>query len=174
MVTNYEGDNIDFKEQLPLLPIRDIVVYPYMILPLFVGRESSIKAVEHALNSTDRLILLSSQKDIQAETPAPHEIYELGTVAMIMRMRKLPDGRIKILVQGLFKARINEFLQSAPFYQVKTTKIENETVAAGDATVLASMRAVRDQLEKIISLGKALSPRYFNGSRRHPRSRSTC
>jgi ATP-dependent Lon protease len=68
MVTNYEGNNIEFKDQLPLLPIRDLVVYPFMILPLFVGRESSIKAVEESLNNTDRLILLSSQKDIQAET----------------------------------------------------------------------------------------------------------
>jgi ATP-dependent Lon protease len=67
MVTNYEGNNIEFKDQLPLLPIRDLVVYPFMILPLFVGRESSIKAVEESLNNCERLILLSSQKDIQAE-----------------------------------------------------------------------------------------------------------
>ena len=100
MVTNYEGENIEFKETLPLLPIRDLVVYPFMIHPLYVGRESSIQAVEEAINNTDRLILLSSQKDIQAEAPTPSEIFDLGTIAMIMRMRKLPDGRIKILVVG--------------------------------------------------------------------------
>ena len=99
MVTNYEGENIEFKENLPLLPIRDLVVYPFMILPLFVGRESSIQSVEHSLAKTDRLILLSSQKDINAESPRTNEIFQVGTVAMIMRMRKLPDGRIKILVQ---------------------------------------------------------------------------
>ena len=109
MGTNYEDDNVEFKETLPLLPIRDIVVYPFMILPLFVGRESSVLAVEHALAQNERLIFLSSQKDITAESPEPSEIYELGTVAMIMRMRKLPDGRIKILVQGLSKARIQFF-----------------------------------------------------------------
>lgn len=109
MVTNYEGDAVEFKETLPLLPIRDMVIYPFMIQSLFVGRESSIKALEEALNNTDRLILLASQKDIAAENPSPNEIYELGTVAMIMRVRHLPDGRIKILIQGLAKARITNY-----------------------------------------------------------------
>ncbi|MBT3981319.1 MAG: endopeptidase La [Bacteriovoracaceae bacterium] len=157
-MTNYEGDNIELKEQLPLLPIRDIVVYPFMILPLFVGRETSIQAVEHALNNSDRLILLASQKDIQAESPEPGEIYEVGTVAMIMRMRKLPDGRIKILVQGLSKARITQFLQTSPFYEVKLDKVENLAADPGNVAIQAVMRNVREQLEKIISLGKVLSP----------------
>lgn len=157
MVTNYEGDNIEFKEELPLLPIRDLVVYPFMILPLFVGRESSIQAVEHALTHTDRLILLSSQKDIQAEHPMPSEIFELGTVAMIMRMRKLPDGRIKILIQGLSKARITDFNQTEPYFQVKVSKVENETVE-NDLQVEALMRNVKEKLERVISLGKTLSP----------------
>lgn len=158
MVTNYEGDNIEFKDTLPLLPIRDIVVYPFMILPLFVGREASILAVEEAIAKTDRLILLASQKDISAEAPSPNEIYELGTVAMIMRMRKLPDGRIKILIQGLSKARIAHFEQTAPFYQVKVTKVENKLFEVKDVAIEALMRTVREQLEKIISLGKVLSP----------------
>ena len=158
MVTNYEGDNIEFKEELPLLPIRDIVVYPFMILPLFVGRESSIQAVEHALNKTDRLILLASQKDITAEAPEPSEIYELGTVAMIMRMRKLPDGRIKILVQGLSKARIVNFDQTEPFFVTKVAKTEDVDVESGAVAVNALMRNIREQLERVITLGKVLSP----------------
>jgi len=158
MVTNYEGDNIEFKETLPLLPIRDLVVYPFMILPLFVGRESSIKAVEESLNNTDRFILLSSQKDIQAEVPTPSEIFELGTVAMIMRMRKLPDGRIKILIQGLSKARITHFEQKEPFFKVKVEKIDVVDVTETKTTVEALMRSVRENLEKVISVGKVLSP----------------
>ncbi|OUR93119.1 endopeptidase La [Halobacteriovorax marinus] len=158
MVTNYEGDNIEFKEELPLLPIRDIVVYPFMILPLFVGRESSIQAVEHSLNNTDRLILLASQKDITAEAPEPSEIYELGTVAMIMRMRKLPDGRIKILVQGLSKARIMNFDQTEPFFISKVAKVEDVAVESGNIAVNALMRNIREQLERVITLGKVLSP----------------
>ncbi len=158
MVTNYEGDNIEFKERLPLLPIRDIVVYPFMILPLFVGRESSIQAVDHALGETDRLILLASQKDITAETPSPSEIYDLGTVAMIMRMRKLPDGRIKILVQGLFKARITDFEQSEPYFVTKVAKVEDTSVEEGNVAIMALMRNIREQLERVITLGKVLSP----------------
>lgn len=158
MVTNYEGDAIEFKENLPLLPVRDLVVYPFMILPLFVGRESSIRAVEEALNHTDRLILLASQKDISAEAPAPSEIYTLGTVAMIMRMRRLPDGRIKILVQGLAKARIVDFVHTEPFYQVKVAKIEAVPAVASAAETEATMRQVRENLERVIALGKVLSP----------------
>jgi len=158
MVTNYEGDSIEFKETLPLLPIRDLVVYPFMILPLFVGRESSIQAVEESLNNTDRLILLASQKDISAETPSPSEIYELGTVAMIMRMRKLPDGRVKILIQGLSKARITSFDQSEPFFKVNLEKVENLAFDETQTTVEALMRSVRENLEKVISIGKVLSP----------------
>ena len=158
MVTNYEGDNIEFKNELPLLPIRDIVVYPFMILPLFVGRESSIQAVEHALNKSDRLILLASQKDISAEHPEPSEIYDLGTVAMIMRMRKLPDGRIKILVQGLNKARIIDFDQESPYFMTKLEKIEDTPVEGDVIATNALMRNIREQLERVITLGKVLSP----------------
>lgn len=158
MVTNYEGDNIELKEELPLLPIRDIVVYPFMILPFFVGRESSIQAVDHALTQTDRLILLASQKDMKAEAPSPDEIYELGTVAMIMRMRKLPDGRIKILVQGLTKARITNFTQENPYYMCKLAKVSDVAVEDSNVAVMALMRNIREQLEKVINLGKVLSP----------------
>ena len=159
MVTNYEGDNIEFKENLPLLPIRDIVVYPFMILPLFVGRESSIQAVEHAINNTDRLILLASQKDITAEHPDPEEIYDIGTVAMIMRMRKLPDGRVKILVQGLNKARILSFDQKNPYFVTKLAKVEDIKVEENNEVAInALMRNIHTQLDKIITQGKVLSP----------------
>ena len=158
MVTNYEGDNIELKDHLPLLPIRDIVVYPFMILPFFVGRDSSIQAVDHALNKTDRLILLASQKDMKAEAPSPDEIYEVGTIAMIMRMRKLPDGRIKILVQGLSKARITEYTQEAPYYTCKLAKLSDEVVEDTNVAASAMMRNIREQLEKVINMGKVLSP----------------
>jgi ATP-dependent Lon protease len=158
MVTNYEGDNIELKDHLPLLPIRDIVVYPFMILPFFVGRDSSIQAVDHALTKTDRLILLSSQKDMKAEAPSPDEIYETGTIAMIMRMRKLPDGRIKILVQGLSKARITEFTQEAPYFMCKLAKVNDIALEENNVAANALMRNIREQLEKVINLGKVLSP----------------
>jgi ATP-dependent Lon protease len=159
MVTNYEGEQIQIPENLPMLPVRDIVIFPFMILPLFVGRDSSIKAVEEALARNDRLIFLSSQKNTADEFPQPDGIYSVGTIAMIMRMRKLPDGRIKILAQGLTKARTRDFTQSEPFYRVNIDKIDEKVLEGKDQLEAeALMRNVRENLEKVISLGKVLSP----------------
>ena len=157
MVTNYDGEQVNIPETLPMLPVRDIVVFPYMIIPLFVGRDTSIKSVEEALSRSDRLILLASQKDISDEHPSPEAIYKTGTVAMIMRMRKLPDGRIKILTQGLTKATIKEFTQTETHFEAKIERISEPAVEAGSESE-ALMRNVRDQLEKVIALGKPLSP----------------
>ncbi len=159
MVTNYEGEQIKIPENLPMLPVRDIVIFPFMILPLFVGRDSSIKAVEEALARNDRLIFLSSQKNTTDEFPTPDAIYNVGTIAMIMRMRKLPDGRIKILAQGLTKAQIKDYTQNEPFYRVNLSKID-EVQLSEESTVEAEAltRSVRENLEKVISLGKVLSP----------------
>jgi ATP-dependent Lon protease len=157
MVTNYDGEQVEIPAALPMLPVRDIVVFPYMIIPLFVGRDSSIKSVEESLARSDRLILLASQKDISDEHPSPEGIYKVGTVAMIMRMRKLPDGRIKILTQGLCKAQIKEFSQTQPYFECKIDRI-TEAAGGPDPTVEALMRTVREQLEKVIALGKVLTP----------------
>ncbi|MBI2604797.1 MAG: endopeptidase La [Deltaproteobacteria bacterium] len=157
MVTNYDGEQIEIPASLPMLPVRDIVVFPYMIIPLFVGRDSSIKAVEESLARNDRLILLASQKDISDEHPNPDGIYQIGTIAMIMRMRKLPDGRIKILTQGLCKAHIDEYVQTNPFFEAKVARIDDRPPETSSETE-ALMRTVREQLEKVISLGKTLSP----------------
>lgn len=160
MVTNYDGEQVEIPETLPMLPVRDIVVFPYMIIPLFVGRDSSIKSVEEALSGSDRLILLASQKDISDEHPSPDGIYKTGTVAMIMRMRKLPDGRIKILTQGLCKAHIREFTQTTPYYEAKISRINelSDLNLVKNPEVEALMRTAREQLERVISLGKVLSP----------------
>ena len=90
---------------MPLLPLRDIVIYPYMIVPLFVSREKSIRAVDEALGE-HRMIVLACQKDLDKEEPQQDDLYKVGTVAVIMRMLKLPDGRIRILVQGISRAQI--------------------------------------------------------------------
>ncbi len=152
-----EAEELKIPDLLPLLPIRDVVVYPYMILPLFVGREISINAVDKAL-AGDRLIFLATQKDIGDEDPVPDAIYRVGTVAMIMRMLKLPDGRVKILVQGLTKARIISFESSQPCYEVKLERIIEQPAPEESMELEALVRAVKDQLGKIIALGKAVSP----------------
>ncbi len=147
----------EIPDVLPLLPVRDIVIYPYMIIPLFVGREASIQSVDDAL-SKNRLIFLAAQKNMTEEDPKPDQIYSMGTVATIMRMLKLPDGRIKILVQGLTKGKIVEFIQTRPYYMVRIEKIKETPVTEITLEIEALMRAVKEQLEKIVSYGKILSP----------------
>src|SRR3954469_23015693 len=103
--TDAGEQQLQIPGELPVLPLRDIVIYPFMIVPLFVSREKSIRAVDEALGE-NRMILLASQKDLDKEEPIGEDLYQIGTVAVIMRMLKLPDGRIRILVQGLARARI--------------------------------------------------------------------
>jgi len=152
-----ENEEISIPDQLPLLPVRDVVVYPYMILPLFVGREASIRAVNEAL-AKDRLIFLAAQKEIADENPGPDNIYPIGTIAMIMRMRKLPDGRVKILVQGLMKGTAIDFVQEKPFFISKVKQIKEKVASREQVEVEAVMRTVKEQLEKVISMGRVLSP----------------
>ncbi len=156
MENNQEKEELKIPDTLPLLPVRDVVVYPYMIIPLFVGREISISAVDWAL-SRDRLIFLATQKDIADEEPSPDDIYTVGTVAMIMRMLKLPDGRVKILVQGLAKARIKSFASSRPFFSVHVERIVEPTVAEASLETEAFLRTIKEQITKITSLGKNIS-----------------
>src|SRR5688572_33229414 len=120
-----ENDELVIPDELPLLPIRDVVVYPYMIIPLFVGREPSIRAVNEAL-AKDRLIFLAAQKEITDENPTPESIFPIGTISMIMRMRKLPDGRVKILVQGLMKGTVLNFQQEKPFFVAQVKQIKEK------------------------------------------------
>ncbi|PLX83538.1 MAG: endopeptidase La [Desulfuromonas sp.] len=128
-----------------------------MILPLFVGREKSVAAVDAAL-SRDRLIFLASQKELAEEEPEPEDIYRVGTVAMIMRMLKLPDGRLKVLVQGLGKARLAEFLSREPFFHVRVERLDEPGQAELPLETEALMRTVHDQLAQLVNMGKAISP----------------
>lgn len=162
MSQGQDTDDIVIPDTLPLLPVRDVVVYPFMMLPLFVGREASIRAVSESL-AKDRLIVLASQKEIGDDNPGPEGIYSIGTVAMIMRMRKLPDGRIKILAQGIAKVQVKSYLQSAPYYQVSVSRVQepvmnSETPREQQALSEDLMNVVKEQLVKVINLGKMLSP----------------
>jgi ATP-dependent Lon protease len=147
----------EVPETLPMLPVRDIVVFPYMILPLFVGREASIRSVEEAL-AKNRLIFLASQKEITEENPTEETIYQVGTIARIMRMRKLADGRVKILIQGEAKGRIKKYAKSSPNFEVSVEKITDTETAGAPIEFEAMIRNAREQLEKIIALGRMLSP----------------
>jgi ATP-dependent Lon protease len=148
---------VEIPENLPVLPVRDIVVFPYMILPLFVGRDMSIKAIEEALED-GKMIMLLTQRDLSVETPMASDLYDVGVVGLIMRMLKLPDGRIKVLVQGLSKARVKKFTQTEPYFEAAIQKIEDELPEAGNIEIEALTRTVKQQMDKAVSLGKNVLP----------------
>ena len=146
----------DIPEELPMMAVRDVVVFNYMILPLFVGRPSSVSAVNEAMNG-DKMLMLVTQKEASSDKPGPEELYETGMVVMVMRSLKLPDGRLKVLVQALSKAKITEYKQEEPHFQVAISLVEEEETGEITVEVEALMRLVREQTEKIMSLRGILS-----------------
>ncbi|MFC2173491.1 endopeptidase La, partial [Acidobacteriota bacterium] len=149
-------DQIRVPEILPVLALRDIVIYPYIIVPLSVSRPKSIRAVEQAL-AEHRMIMLVAQKERDIETPEVDELYAVGTVAVIMRMLKLPDGRVRILTQGVSRARIEYFTEEESFFQSKVESLTEPEVDPQSLEVEALVRNVKSALEKSVSLGKAIS-----------------
>jgi len=156
MAESQEKDQLSIPDVLPLLPVRDIVIYSYMFLPLFVGRDASLKAVDEAL-SKDRLIFLITQKEATEDEPVKEGLYNIGTVAMIMKKFKLPDGRVKILVQGITKGKIEKYVQEKPFFLVNIQKLEDEVITEISLETEALMRNVKEECEKILSLKGLIS-----------------
>ena len=141
----------DIPQVLPVLAVRDIVVFNYMILPLFVGREKSVQAVDAAL-AGDRYIRIRTQKDESVEDPGPDDLYATGTVGMIMRMLKMPDGRLKVLVQGLARAKLKRFTSNDPYHIAELTPIVEPEAGTLNAEQEALVRSSREQSERILSL----------------------
>jgi ATP-dependent Lon protease len=148
---------MQIPSELPVLPLRDIVIYPFMIVPLFVSRDKSIRAVDEAL-SQNRMIMLVSQKDVDKEEPSQEDLFKVGTVAVIMRMLKLPDGRIRILIQGLSRARIDSVLSSGDYVKANITPISEPIAPENSLEVEALVRNVRASMERAANLGKNISP----------------
>lgn len=151
-----QDEQVKIPETLPVLPLRDIVIFPFMIVPLFVSRERSIKAVDQAL-AENRMILLAAQKNPDNEEPQAGDLYDVGTVAIIMRMLKLPDGRIRILVQGIARAKINYLEDNAGFLQAGVVELKESPPQQG-LELEALTRNVRSALDKTVALGKNVSP----------------
>ena len=153
-----DEEPLKIPETLPVLPLRDIVIFPFMIVPLYVSRERSIKAVDQAL-ADNRMILLVAQRKQEEEDPGPGDVYPVGTVAVIMRMLKLPDGRIRVLVQGMGRARITGFEEGQPWLQARIQQVEEQEAQDKAGLELeALMRNVKAALEKSANLGKPISP----------------
>ena len=147
MKKDLEKEILNLPETLPVIPVRDIVIFPYMVLPLFITREKSIKSLEEAL-SRDRLVFLVAQKNLAEEDPSLKDLYRVGTVALIMRMLKLPDGKIKILVQGLSKASLKEVLHYKPHLHVRIEVIKDPFITEITLETEALMRNIREELAK--------------------------
>ncbi|MCB5189811.1 endopeptidase La [Methylobacillus arboreus] len=140
---------------LPLLPLRDVVVYPHLVIPLFVGREKSVKALELA-SEQDKQILLVAQRSPNKDEPDADDLYDVGTVATVLQMLKLPDGTVKVLVEGLHRVRVLEFVETQECFAARTEKIESP--AGDDSQTQALMRTVFTQFDQYVKLNKKIPP----------------
>jgi ATP-dependent Lon protease len=148
---------VKLPDLLPVLPLKDAVIFPYIIVPLSVGRDKSVVAVDQAL-ADNRLILLLAQKDAAVDEPGPADLQPVGTAGVIMRMLKLPDGRIRILVQGLARVRVEHFSQVDPCLQARIQRLDEPAAEPRSLEVEALVRSVKESLEKTSTLGKNISP----------------
>ncbi len=139
----------------PVLPLRDIVVFPHMIVPLFVGREKSIKALEEVMRS-DTFILLATQKNASDDDPATGAIYEIGTLASVLQLLKLPDGTVKVLVEGAARAKVERYTDRADYYEAAALVLADSTGEQVEAEALA--RSVINEFENYVKLNKKVSP----------------
>ncbi|NPV53357.1 MAG: endopeptidase La [Firmicutes bacterium] len=149
------GFKAQAQDTLPLLPLRGVLVFPYMTIPLEVGRDKSVSALEEAMMN-DRLILLTAQKQARINEPTPNEIYRVGTISEIKQLAKLPDGTIRILVEGIVRARIEEYVQSEPCYKVRVTRLEEHEEKTPEIEAL--MRSTVSEFEQYVKLSKKIPP----------------
>ncbi len=143
------------KDVYPVLPLRDIVVFPYMIVPLFVGREKSIAALEEVMR-TDKQILLAAQKNASDDDPASDAIFQMGTLASVLQLLKLPDGTVKVLVEGSSRAKIVRYLDKAAYFEAEVAKVPEQVGPKDEIEALA--RSAVTQFESYVKLNKKISP----------------
>jgi ATP-dependent Lon protease len=140
---------------LPLLPLRDIVIFPYMVVPLFVGRDRSKAALEFALEEKS-LVFLVTQKNPQVNTPSERDLHRVGTIGSVIQLLRLPDGTTKVLMEGLKRAKIDEFVGNEPYFQVKVSQITETAPSAVE--VKALMRSIKESFEQYVKLNKNIPP----------------
>ncbi|GGA75706.1 Lon protease [Neiella marina] len=141
--------------ELPVLPLRDVVVYPHMVIPLFVGREKSIQCLEAAMEQ-DKQIFLVAQKDASTEEPSKDDVYQVGTIASILQLLKLPDGTVKVLVEGSRRAKLDSFLQEEPFFSATVAEVAELEPPERELEVL--IRSTISQFEGYVKLNKKIPP----------------
>lgn len=155
-VVEDDGQKLNIPKEMPVLMLRDIVVFPYMVVPLFVGREKSKEAIDHALSS-HRMILLLTQKDVEIEDPKREDAFEIGTVALVMRMLKLPDGRVRILAQGIVRAKLQTLDEEKEYFSARIKVLHEPEDIEKSIKSEALVRNVREGLDKASALGKNIA-----------------
>jgi len=155
MTDDTDTEALEPQVRYPMLPLRDVVVFPHMVIPLFVGREKSIKALDHAMES-GKQIFLAAQHDAADDDPSPEHIYEIGTVANILQLLKLPDGTVKVLVEGTARAAIVRYVQSEEAFEVDAVDINDELIDEREAEVL--IRTVVTEFEQYVKLNQKIPP----------------
>src|SRR3954462_4908422 len=150
-----DGNGTGARKIVPALPLRDIIVFPHMVSQLFVGRERSIAALDEAMNR-GKEIFLSAQRNAKTNDPAPEDIFQVGSVGVIMQLLRLPDGTVKVLIEGKRRARIRRYLPEESFFLVEYEEIA-EKPATGVET-LALMRSVQSTFELYVKLNKKIQP----------------
>ncbi len=149
------GDDPKGGLRVPLLPLRDIIVFPHMVVPLFVGRQKSIRALEEAMNR-QKFILLAAQKDAKTNEPAEADIYRVGTLGTVVQLLRLPDGTVKVLVEGKKRARIQRYVPNPDYFLVEVEEIEE--VCAQTTEIEALCRSVNSTFESYVKLNKKIPP----------------
>ncbi|MGZ5091498.1 MAG: LON peptidase substrate-binding domain-containing protein, partial [Burkholderiales bacterium] len=150
-----EAQAVTEPTQLPLLPLRDVVVFPHMVIPLFVGRPKSIKALEAAMEAGKSIVLVA-QKSAAKDDPAPEDMYEIGSIANILQMLKLPDGTVKVLVEGSQRARIHDIVDLKTHFAVGVEPLPADN--ATDHETEAMRRALVTQFDQYVKLNKKIPP----------------
>jgi ATP-dependent Lon protease len=145
------------SDSLPVLPLRDVVVYPHMVIPLFVGREKSIKALEASMVENKQIFLVSQRKSSN-DDPSAEDVYSVGTISSVLQLLKLPDGTVKVLVEGEKRARAKEYLSEKGYLETFVEDIEEVNVALKEQEIEIMMRSLMSQFEQYIKLNKKIPP----------------
>jgi ATP-dependent Lon protease len=157
MIPMEDHDQFEIPGTLPVVPVRDLVVFPYTIVPLFISRDISVSAMEQALAS-HRMVLLSAQREVDKDNPELEDLYRVGTVGMVMRMRRLPDGRLKVLVQGLVRGRVESLDEVRPYLKARVTPIYNLPLEEISMETEALMRSLREKLQQFSDITQVPGP----------------
>ena len=142
-------------QTLPLLPLRDIIVFPHMVVPLFVGREKSINSLEDAM-SAGKEVLLAAQKQAKTNDPEPDDIFKTGTIGSIIQLLRLPDGTVKVLIEGKKRARIVDYLETGDLFRVSCEEVEESGESREEWEAL--IRQIHETFESYVKLNKRIPP----------------